>query len=120
MRVLVTGGAGYLGSILSRKLLTKGYQVRVMDTQWYGDESIKELVKDVLNISFGIDRYDDRNTLASLSRENPYIHSLGLNSSVNEIIDSSHTLETTDIYELYFNLDNKLSDDEFLSFDTLP
>ena len=76
----------------------------------------KELVKNVLNISFGIDRYDDRNTLASLSRENPYIHSLGLNSSVNEIIDSSHTLETTDIYELYFNLDNKLSDDEFLSF----
>lgn len=28
---MITGGAGYLGSILSKKLLGKGYQVRVMD-----------------------------------------------------------------------------------------
>ena len=77
----------------------------------------KELVKNVLNISFGIDRYDDRKTLASLSKENPYIHSFGLNSGINDTINYSHILETTDVYELYFNLDNRLSDDEFLSFD---
>ena len=51
MRVLITGGAGYLGSILSRKLLSKGYQVRVLDALWYGNESIKELDKDVLSIN---------------------------------------------------------------------
>lgn len=28
---MITGGAGYLGSILSKKLLGKGYQVRVMN-----------------------------------------------------------------------------------------
>jgi len=28
MQIFITGGAGYLGSILSRKLLEKGYQVR--------------------------------------------------------------------------------------------
>lgn len=31
MKILITGGAGYLGSILSKKLLGKGYQVRVMN-----------------------------------------------------------------------------------------
>lgn len=42
MKILVTGGAGYLGSILSRKLLNKGYEVRVMDALWYGKDSIDE------------------------------------------------------------------------------
>jgi len=41
--VLIVGGAGYLGSILCRKLLEKGYKVRVLDNLMYGDEGIKEL-----------------------------------------------------------------------------
>jgi nucleoside-diphosphate-sugar epimerase len=45
-RVLLTGGAGYLGSILCRKLLNKGYSVRVLDNLTYGDEGIRELEKD--------------------------------------------------------------------------
>ena len=45
MRILVTGGAGYLGSILSRKLLDKGYQVRLIDALWYGKEPIEELMQ---------------------------------------------------------------------------
>jgi nucleoside-diphosphate-sugar epimerase/CBS domain-containing protein len=42
-KVLVIGGAGYLGSILCRKLLEKGYMVRVLDNLMYGDEGIREL-----------------------------------------------------------------------------
>ncbi len=42
MRILVTGGAGYVGSLLSRKLLAKGYKVRVMDALWYGKQSISD------------------------------------------------------------------------------
>ncbi len=42
-RILVIGGAGYLGSVLARKLLAKGYQVRILDNLTYGDAGIKEL-----------------------------------------------------------------------------
>jgi nucleoside-diphosphate-sugar epimerase len=36
-RVLVTGGAGYVGSALVPKLLAAGYQVNVLDLYLYGD-----------------------------------------------------------------------------------
>jgi len=43
MKILVTGGAGYLGSILCKKLLDKGYDVRMIDTFWYGKKSVETL-----------------------------------------------------------------------------
>jgi len=45
-KVLVIGGAGYLGSVLCRKLLNERYKVRVLDNLTYGDEGIKELYSD--------------------------------------------------------------------------
>lgn len=36
--VLVTGGAGYVGSVLVPKLLTKGYRVKVLDLYLYGED----------------------------------------------------------------------------------
>jgi nucleoside-diphosphate-sugar epimerase len=42
-RILVTGGAGYIGSHVVRKLLAKGYSVRILDKLAFGDESIQEL-----------------------------------------------------------------------------
>jgi nucleoside-diphosphate-sugar epimerase len=35
--VLVTGGAGYVGSVLVPKLLNRGYRVKVLDLYLYGD-----------------------------------------------------------------------------------
>ena len=44
-KVLVVGGAGYIGSILCRKFLERGYQVRVMDTLVFGEEPILSLLR---------------------------------------------------------------------------
>jgi nucleoside-diphosphate-sugar epimerase len=41
--VLVIGGAGYIGSVLCRRLLEKGYWVRVLDALLYGRQSVEEL-----------------------------------------------------------------------------
>jgi len=43
MRVLVTGGAGYLGSVVVPVLLSEGHQVRVVDSLLYGGHSLLDL-----------------------------------------------------------------------------
>jgi nucleoside-diphosphate-sugar epimerase len=42
-RVLVTGGAGYLGSVLCEHLLTAGYEVCVLDSLLWGQSSLLHL-----------------------------------------------------------------------------
>jgi nucleoside-diphosphate-sugar epimerase/ActR/RegA family two-component response regulator len=42
-KVLVIGGAGYIGSLLVRKLLERRYEVVVLDALIYGDQGIREL-----------------------------------------------------------------------------
>jgi nucleoside-diphosphate-sugar epimerase len=43
-KILLTGGAGYIGSVLCRQLLEKGHKVRVLDNLMYGGEPIIDLL----------------------------------------------------------------------------
>lgn len=43
--IFLTGGAGYLGSILSNKLIQKGYGVKCYDTLFYGAKGIEDIMK---------------------------------------------------------------------------
>ena len=41
MKILVTGGCGYTGTILVEKLIKLGFKVLVVDTQWFGNHLTK-------------------------------------------------------------------------------
>jgi len=43
-KIVVTGGAGYIGSVLVRLLLEDGHEVKVVDTLEFGGESVVELL----------------------------------------------------------------------------
>ena len=58
MKILLTGGCGYVGTVLTETLLNDGHQVTVVDTQWFGNHlkdhpnltNIKGDVRDVDSI----------------------------------------------------------------------
>jgi nucleoside-diphosphate-sugar epimerase len=55
MKILVTGGSGYVGSLLVPKLLELNYKVIVIDTFWYGDflkknKNLKKIKKNILDL----------------------------------------------------------------------
>lgn len=43
MKIMVAGGAGYVGSVLVPRLLERGYQVDVVDLLWFGNHLPKEV-----------------------------------------------------------------------------
>ena len=51
-KVLVVGGAGYVGSVLVPELLERGYAVKVFDRLYYGDQGLKD-VRDRVQLEIG-------------------------------------------------------------------
>jgi nucleoside-diphosphate-sugar epimerase len=54
MKILVVGGAGFIGSVLVPKLAERGYDVHVMDLLWFGNHlpaGTKVIQKDALDVT---------------------------------------------------------------------
>jgi len=73
MRLLIAGGAGYLGSVLIPKLLERGYRVDVVDLFWFGNHLPRQagvLNKDIFQLTVeDLEPYDQVLFLAGLSND---------------------------------------------------
>lgn len=73
MKILVAGGAGYLGSVLIPKLLDRGYKVDVVDLFWFGNHLPRQvgiLNKDIFHLTVeDLETYDQVVFLAGLSND---------------------------------------------------
>jgi len=58
--VLVTGGAGYIGSVLVRELLKKGEKVRVYDKLYFGKDSLSDIKDRVEIIQGDVRQFDEK------------------------------------------------------------
>jgi nucleoside-diphosphate-sugar epimerase len=93
-RVLVVGGAGYIGSVLVRGLLGDGYRVRVLDSFEFGDASIRALYR---NPDFEVVRGDFRciEPVVRATRDvDAVIHLGGIVGDPACALDEDLTLET--------------------------
>jgi nucleoside-diphosphate-sugar epimerase len=73
MKILVAGGAGYIGSTMIPQLLERGYQVDVIDLFWFGNhlpKSVGVINKDIFNLEVkDIEGYNMVIFLAGLSND---------------------------------------------------
>jgi nucleoside-diphosphate-sugar epimerase len=85
MKVLVTGGCGYKGSVLVPKLLDRGHFVEVYDNQWFGNHlkphhALRVYQKDIRDLD-------------SIGYQNAIIHLAGIANDPCGELDSKLTWE---------------------------
>lgn len=73
MKILIAGGAGYVGSVLVPKLLDRGYEVDVVDLFWFGNHLPAEtgiIHKDIFDLTTrDLEPYQQVVFLAGLSND---------------------------------------------------
>ncbi len=73
--ILLTGGAGYVGTVLTQALLKEGHNVTVVDTMWFGnfleeDKNLKIIKADILDIdSIPMENIDTVFHLANIAND---------------------------------------------------
>lgn len=96
MKILVTGGCGYKGSVLIPELLNDGHHVTNIDTQWFGNylknhDRLLNLKKDIRNLNSEIfENIDSIIHLANIANDPAVILNPSLSWEVNVL--ASHNL----------------------------
>jgi UDP-glucose 4-epimerase len=95
MRVLITGGAGFIGSHLAERLLARGDKVEVLDDLSTGSiENIQEF-KNHPNFSFHLDSISNVRLAAELIDISDIVYHLAAAVGVRLIVESPvKTIET--------------------------
>jgi UDP-glucose 4-epimerase len=87
MRILVTGGAGFIGSHLCERLVHDGNNVTIIDNFSTGAKSNLQNLKDSENLTFIEGSVLDTNVLNSLIKETDYVFHLAAAVGVFNIVN---------------------------------
>jgi len=109
MNILVTGGAGYKGVVLTKKLLDQGHTVTVLDNFLHGYEPIMHLV---MNPKLSILKRDIRNGVENLHKYEVIFHLAGI-SGFPACASNPHSAQLINV-EASRLLANSLSKDQML------
>ncbi|KKU55920.1 MAG: NAD-dependent epimerase/dehydratase [Parcubacteria group bacterium GW2011_GWA1_47_11] len=91
--VLLTGGAGYIGSHLSRRLLKEGYRVIVLDKLTFGDGGIRALRKHKNFILVKGDVGDIRTLMKVVPQADYVVHLAGIVGDPAAALNPLQTME---------------------------
>lgn len=109
--ILVTGGAGYIGSVLTKNLVTRGYKVRVLDSLIYGMNGIAQLVeKESIDLING-DIRDPKIVEKSIEGVDCVIHLAGIVGEplCNKIPEAAKQINQLATFNLVNSCKNRIS-----------
>ncbi|TET89026.1 MAG: NAD-dependent epimerase/dehydratase family protein [Desulfobacteraceae bacterium] len=95
MKILITGGAGFIGSHLAEKLLGLGHEVFIIDNLWTGRLSNIEKIQDHKKLHLVVDTILNESVMNELIFKIDHIYHLAAAVGVRNIMD--HPVETLDI-----------------------
>jgi UDP-glucose 4-epimerase len=95
MKILITGGAGFIGSHLAEKLLGLGHEVFIIDNLWTGRLSNLEKIHNHKRLHLVVDTILNESVMNELIFKIDHIYHLAAAVGVRNIMD--HPVETLDI-----------------------